>query len=106
MNNSKIKKFLIFSQKKTFYKFSQPLPIHALSCFSPQKPALKFFLYFFRKTPNVLEMETSKKSLYFRKQNILSNNFPRLKFFNTFSNKEAKYFKSKYFLIYFLSYKL
>ena len=54
---------------------------------------------FSKKVHNFLEIETSKKSLYFRKRDFLSNNFPRSKIIYTFSYKEAKLFKLNYFLI-------
>ena len=41
------------------------------SCFSLKNLPWKSFLYFLKKAPNFLETETAKKSLYFRKQNLL-----------------------------------
>ena len=37
----------------------------------PKKPSLEKFFIFSQKAPNFLETETAKKSLYFRKQNLL-----------------------------------
>ena len=39
--------------------------------FFPKKPSLEKFFIFSQKAPNFLETETAKKSLYFRKQNLL-----------------------------------
>ena len=59
LSNSKIKKFLIISQKKAFLIFSQKAPPPTLSSLSPQKPALKKFLI-----PPVFWKQKSQKTPY------------------------------------------
>ena len=85
--NLKLKNFLYFLKKNLFLYFLKKSSPH----FPPQKfsenSALKKFLIFLNKAPrlpNILEMDTSKKFLYFRKYNFLSNNFPRLKIIKLF----------------------
>ena len=81
----RLKNFLYFLKKRLFLyflkKISPQFPASALKNFR-KNPALKKFYIFFKKIPNThppplhfLEMEASKKSLYFRKHNFLPNNF-------------------------------
>ena len=65
LSNSKIKKFLIISQKKAFLIFSQKAP----HTFWPQSP--KACSEKISYSSNFLETEISKKSLCFRKQNFI-----------------------------------
>ena len=101
LSNSKIKTFFIFSQKKSFsYIFSKNSP--ARSSLSPQKATLKKFLIFSQKSPQFFWNGNHEKILMFQETElsyILGSNFPRSHFFYTFSFKEVKIFKLKYFLI-------
>ena len=107
-SNSKIKKFLILSQKKVFLIFPemelcifqtrarknnriQPLLENFLYLLNWKSQ--KNFLYFLKKAPYFLETETPENSSYFRKQNFLmvqEVTFRDQKFFILFRIKKQK----------------
>ena len=89
-SNSKIKKFLIrnFSKKNFSYIFSKKTS--AVSSLSSQKPALKKFLIFSQKIPQVFENGNPQKILMFQGTEFsyaLASNWPRSKIFSTFPYK-------------------
>ena len=116
-SNSKIKKFLILSQKKVFLIFPemelcifqtrarknnriQPLLENFLYLLNWKSQ--KNFLYFLKKSPLFSGNGNPGKFLIFQETELSygsGSNFPRSKVFYTFSYKEAKIFKLKYFLI-------
>ena len=86
-SNSKIKKFLVFSQKKAFLIFSQKKP-SAISSPSPRKPALKKVLMFSQKSLQFFGNGNPEK--YFRKRNFII--LQETKFSHTFRNGTLLYF--------------
>ena len=91
LSGSSIKKFHIFSRKKSFLIFQETETPQKFISF-PQKKAFPIFR----------ETETPKKFFIFYKMelfNISRRDFPRSKIFYTFYYKESKFSKLKYFLI-------
>ena len=72
LSNSKIKKFLILSQKKAFLIFSQKIPLH-VPVWAHKNLLWKNFLYFLKKAPNFLKWKP-------RKNPYVSGNRPFLYF--------------------------
>ena len=108
LSSSKIKKRLIRFQKKAFLIFSQKKPSLPASApkrffiFFSKKPALKNFLIFPQQSPSFSENGNPEKIFIFQKTKLSytsGSNFLRSKMFYTFSYREAKFSKSKYFLI-------
>ena len=94
------KNFIYFLNRELFLYSLKKCPLIFQSVST--KTCSETFSYIFWKKPQFVEMETSKKILIFQETEssyISGSNFPRSKAFYTFSYKEGKVFKWKYFLI-------